>query len=614
MLQRQSWESTEEASISESTSDYIQRPGATTPASSLADLENVDTDTDHPVNGVKRGRLSEIAKETKERTKRIFKARVAEEDGGLAESVNVEEGLQNDPAFSQRLLAQKRRRNVKSVAEGTLSAVQTIGKSIVHPKDALKSKATKSTAAQLSKAQRPYLSQKADLDLLQAHDNLKRAASSSSSLENTSDEEYAASIRGSRDRVRQMEEHRDSMRAAWSTSRHVRRVRVVPKRHIDFPEDQYFKIIDQRGIYKGYKWLEWLGFNLLYYTQDFCAQYIDDIEQLPFDIDSSRHYVERLLVASAPWQSWIMNVRSVYRWENKTTTGNWFALYLVLWYTQHVMGFIYGYIIYIVVRNYYAPTNVDAIRATTQRALDSRKRASKIVELIDRHGGHDWLEPVLEEVGPYAQLQLSDLANLLEIAREDMIRQKVEEVHINEVNGQVDNEYIGDNHSVPQITINSGLSDPPDDESFDDDWHSVNSTTSILEGSDIRSFRGLSGGSLGRLIVYSKGIRFVNSIGRAESWRMSFLDLKELRKSEGTRAAKLLSLPDRLEIKRLNGSGIHVEGMKKRDDAFNSIIAFSGLQWQSLQILRSKDHKVSTHLQRDDSAWMKVELGSGLEA
>lgn len=80
--------------------------------------------------------------------------------------------------------------------------------------------------------------------------------------------------------------------------------------------------------------------NLIYYTQDFSAQYIDDFDELPFNVDSLRHYSERVVMASAPWQAWLMNVRSVSRWEDPKTTGKWLALYVFLWYTEHVMGFL----------------------------------------------------------------------------------------------------------------------------------------------------------------------------------------------------------------------------------------------------------------------------------
>ena len=80
--------------------------------------------------------------------------------------------------------------------------------------------------------------------------------------------------------------------------------------------------------------------NLIYYTQDFCTQYIDDYDKLPYDINGFKHHVERLLVASAPWQSWAMDVRAVYRWEDPKKTGKWLVLFIVLWYTEHVGGFV----------------------------------------------------------------------------------------------------------------------------------------------------------------------------------------------------------------------------------------------------------------------------------
>lgn len=79
---------------------------------------------------------------------------------------------------------------------------------------------------------------------------------------------------------------------------------------------------------------------LLYYTQDFSAQYVDNFDELPFDVDSVRHHVERLVVASKPWQAWVMDVRSVYRWESPRKTGKWFLIYLVLLYNEHLIGFI----------------------------------------------------------------------------------------------------------------------------------------------------------------------------------------------------------------------------------------------------------------------------------
>lgn len=82
---------------------------------------------------------------------------------------------------------------------------------------------------------------------------------------------------------------------------------------------------------------------ILYYTQEFSGQYVDDFDELPFDVDALRHHAERLVMASAPWQAWAMDVRSVYRWEDPAKTGKWLLIYSVLWYTQHLTAFLVRY-------------------------------------------------------------------------------------------------------------------------------------------------------------------------------------------------------------------------------------------------------------------------------
>ena len=50
-----------------------------------------------------------------------------------------------------------------------------------------------------------------------------------------------------------------------------------------------------------------------------------------------------------------------------------------------------------------------------QRALDNESTAYRIGELIDKHGSNDWLEPLIAKLGPQIQLQIGDMANLLEV-------------------------------------------------------------------------------------------------------------------------------------------------------------------------------------------------------
>ena len=166
-----------------------------------------------------------------------------------------------------------------------------------------------------------------------------------------------------------------------------------------------------------------------------------------------------------------------------------------------------------------------------------------------------------------------------------MIRNKIEKGHSRELVNPAVNKYTGRITTIPIIQVEGDDSTERDGDDDEEGWFSASSTTSVLEASDIRSFRAQSGGSIGRLIVFTKGVRYVRSLPRKELWRRNYLDLAEMRKVEGSTLSKLGSLsPDQLEIKCVDDTKLHLEGMKERDEAFNTIIAFSSLQWQSLQI------------------------------
>ena len=211
-----------------------------------------------------RKRLSSLTGRTKAKTKKLFSLEGIDVD---EQSQDDQEDpldiLKTDPAFNSSQLTKKRRFRPAKTANKMLGAIQSLGNAVVHPVKSAKSTVTRTTASQLSKVERPFLSQKADIEFLQAHDNLKRAesTSTSSSKRGTSDEEQDSLIDGHRDRVREMEEHRESLRAAWTTSRHV--VRVVSQKHIIFPDDEYFVERDEHGDFVRYEWLKWLGYVIL---------------------------------------------------------------------------------------------------------------------------------------------------------------------------------------------------------------------------------------------------------------------------------------------------------------------------------------------------------------
>lgn len=67
------------------------------------------------------------------------------------------------------------------------------------------------------------------------------------------------------------------------------------------------------------------------------------------------------------------------------------------------------------IKNRFYPTSVETLRKSMQKSFDSRSTASQFGELVDKHGREHWLEPVMDGLGPYIQLQLDDVANMLEV-------------------------------------------------------------------------------------------------------------------------------------------------------------------------------------------------------
>ena len=235
----------------------VEHDESTTSCSVLAFAET----SENSINQVSRkSRLSDLTRLTKAKTKRFLKGRDALRriDTGHKESIMDHQG--QDAEFHPGDRAKEQCQSGGGALGRTLGVLQSAGRTVIHPKDAIKSKVTKTTAGQLSKAERPYLSQKADLEFLQAHDNLKWFESSSPSRHGDSDDGFESVVGKHKHKIREMEEHRESLQVTWTTSRHVRRVRVVPKHHINFPEDSFFVKRNKNGTVIRYDWLKWLGY------------------------------------------------------------------------------------------------------------------------------------------------------------------------------------------------------------------------------------------------------------------------------------------------------------------------------------------------------------------
>ncbi|KAL9605550.1 MAG: hypothetical protein Q9179_001253 [Wetmoreana sp. 5 TL-2023] len=532
-------------------------------------------DGSHETASPRKRKLQQLAGKTKAATKRLFSPSEHnnKQQALLQDKDQVTNALRDDAAFNLKQLNTEHR-SEKTLAAKVQVNLQAVAGGIIHPKQGIKGKAARSTAGRLSKVERPYVSKGVDIEYLEAHDNLSRAQSSASSDRSTSKHDADLSSNDWRERIEHLEAHRESL-------------------------------------------------------QDFATQYVDDFDELPFSTESLQLHTERLITASAPWQEFFMSVRSVYRWESPLHTAKWFALYIFLWYTQHLMSFVYGYIIYAVVRKRWFPSSVESLRESMRRTHDQKRSAYNFGELVDKHGRNHWLVPLLNDLGPFIQVQTNDIANMLEvfanfhgwvypqktaatlffvvvfspfkwaiwdvptdaewsfqylrrnaqITREKLIERAAGRIYRDETDEHVspDTNLV---QAVPEIVVDATGSDDDDDE----DWHTTSSATNVLDGSDLVAYRAYSHGTVGQLIIYAGGVRFVRSIKRRELWRRSFLELAEMRKKEGSSVSRLPAVPSHsLELKCIDGSRLILDGIKERDSAFNTIIGFSGLQWQSLQ-------------------------------
>ena len=563
------------------------------------------------------------------------------------------------------------------------SVINDAARVVAHPKKAIKRKIKKVAAGQFISGQEPLTSRAEELRFLDANAAPQAQTSGESGGQSCQDSSHA------KPHGQVLEDRRDSLRAAWSTS-HLRRVRVVSKHTGRFPSREAFTLRDEEGRKINFDWLQWIGHLILYYTHDFSAKYIDDHDELPFDIDTTRVYVERLITGSGQWQAWLMDVRSVYRWEDRTRTAKWYALYLVLWYTSRIMTFFWAYVLYHVLSNRSWSHSVQQVQAAAKRALDRESTAFQIGELIDRHGSEDWLDPLIQEVGPFVQLQLGDMANLLEVlqnfyawtapsktaatlffftaclmtslfadmefcmkivwfvagnsfflcwpvasrypryrllvspfkwvlwsipthselsfqylrnhaqlSREEMIKREVEATYDSEITEPLLPSYAGrfDMPDPGNDVDGAVMAEPGSSSEYDsdDDWHSVASVESPLSANDILSFRAHWKHITGRLCLSATGMRFMRNLPRREMWNLPYAELQEMRKAgiEGRRKLTLGGLFDSgvLEFQSSSGEVLTLDPIKYRDEAFNCVIGFSGLQWQALQTEPGKGRK-----------------------
>lgn len=97
------------------------------------------------------------------------------------------------------------------------------------------------------------------------------------------------------------------------------------------------------------------------------------------------------------------------------STFRWLCLYAFLWYTSHVVGFLWFWGTFATIKRYIFPPTLAEVRENNERATKLQNKAVRIDQVAEQADGGSWLEPFTDSLGPWAQMQLKDLADFLEI-------------------------------------------------------------------------------------------------------------------------------------------------------------------------------------------------------
>ncbi|KAH0070022.1 hypothetical protein KCU82_g17308, partial [Aureobasidium melanogenum] len=237
-------------------------------------------------------RVKSLGRGTKAKTKNLLHLNkhtlTPEEEATKGQEDDPYEEIRHDPAFDPSQLVSQKPSLSTRIAGGFSNGV----KIIVHPQDAAK----KLAASKAAIKDRPYLSEEADKEFLDAHDSLSKAKTSASRSNGSADQE---AVDDQRERVERIEGLRQSRKVAWTSSRHFRRAIVFPKREFSPPPKEDYTYVNTQTGERRVNWLAWLKARQLNAIQSFATNRMGQIDytgQPPFDREASSRFVERILI------------------------------------------------------------------------------------------------------------------------------------------------------------------------------------------------------------------------------------------------------------------------------------------------------------------------------
>ncbi|KAF1831184.1 hypothetical protein BDW02DRAFT_64433 [Decorospora gaudefroyi] len=210
---------------------------------------------------------------------------------------------------------------------------------------------------------------------------------------------------------------RQSTYVRWSLDRHVMKLRVLSQDTVVRKPRSEF---ERKDALEGtvIDWRAYASHLIDFYAHRYGGHYIGYGSDPPAPSkETMMPNIERLIVATSPFQEFFMNTRRVYRWEKPTETSKYLVIYIILWYYDMLLPGMLSTILYLVAARKQHSQSFDDLRAAIQHREDIHKTALSLNEFIEKQGDEKWADDLLQQIGPWLMIQLADLANLFETIR-----------------------------------------------------------------------------------------------------------------------------------------------------------------------------------------------------
>lgn len=348
---------------------------------------------------------------------------------------------------------------------------------------------------------------------------------------------------------------------------------------------------------------------------------------MKWDRDLLLQETERIVMASSSLQKRISHLRRLWQWEQPRRSAAWFAIWLLVWYNNRVFTFIFCILVYTIARSRDQPERMQMLKESHDRIGDENATPDTFGEMINRHGSSDWLDPMIENIGPIIQPQVKVLADWMEmftnfyewktpratavllsvtgcaiamatfLSTETVLRISMLAIIVGffidrPISWRAPDYYtvVAPMHwifwDIPTHIESSfkylrGQAEKMRTNALENNLATSSSEISKAPSQDIFTTSCKWNDITGSVVVTFTSIRFTRRFPKENLWEHLFSDLQELQKGDG-KTAIVKRTENFLELRFQDGNVVKVEGLEKKDELFNVIVAFSGMVWKQV--------------------------------